>query len=165
MARCVLNPFGLSDRPGTVNIYLNPSSNLVSSVYAFGNVSERLTVEGQLQSGSAYLQSQGITHIDYVKIDVEGAEAEVLKGLVTELAAGQIRLLHFEYNRGALESRFLLKDFYALLEPLGYCLGKLYPEGVMFQDYRWDLEDFMGPNYVACRKDDAAMIALLQIAG
>ena len=164
LARCVLNPFGLSDGAGTVKIYLNPTSNLVSSMYTFGDASKWETVDGELQSGSAYVQAHGIEHIDYLKIDVEGAEALVLKGLVPELAAGKIRLLHFEYNRGALESRFLLKDFYALLQPLGFCLGKLYPHGVMFQDYRWDLEDFVGPNYVACRKDDAEMIALLKIA-
>jgi FkbM family methyltransferase len=163
--RTVLNGFGLSDRPAAVRIFVNPESTLVSSLYAFGNTEHRMTVEGQLRSGSDYMREHGIAHVDYLKIDVEGAEALVLKGLAPELQAGRIRLLHFEYNRGALESRFLLKDFYALLEPMGYCLGKLYPDGVLFQDYRWDLEDFMGPNYVACRRNDEEIKQLLQLAG
>ncbi len=162
--RTVLNAFGLSDQAGSVTIFVNPESTLVSSIYAFGSTQHRITVEGQLRSGSDYVREQAIDHIDYLKIDVEGAEALVLKGLAPELQAGRIRMLHFEYNRGPLESRFLLKDFYALLEPMGYCLGKLYPEGVLFQDYRWELEDFMGPNYVACRRDDEELKRLVRLA-
>ncbi len=161
--RTVLNAFGLSDQAAEVKIFINPESSLVSSLYAFGSGDRRMTVQGRLHSGSDYVREQRISHIDYLKIDVEGAEALVLKGLAPELQAGRIRLLHFEYNRGALESRFLLKDFYALLEPVGYCLGKLYPDGVLFQDYRWEMEDFMGPNYVACRRDDKEMQQLLKL--
>jgi hypothetical protein len=55
-------------------------------------------------------------------------------------------------------TKFLLKDFYDLFESRGYRLGKLYPDFVGFQKYRFEDEDFRGPNYVAASPEVAALL-------
>jgi hypothetical protein len=49
-------------------------------------------------------------------------------------------------------SRFLLRDFYQLLEPAGYLVGKIFPNGVDFRPYSPDDENFFGPNFLAVQR-------------
>ena len=58
-----------------------------------------------------------------------------------------------------IETKFLLKDSYSLLESRGYKVGKLFPNYVRFREYRFEDEDFRGPNYVAASTQVAALIA------
>jgi FkbM family methyltransferase len=159
--RVTLNDFGLSDVDGTVDVCVDPSSSVLSSMLDFAETAVTPgaveKVPCQVKRGEAYCQEAGIDEVDFLKIDVEGAEHQVIAGFMPMIEARKVRLLQFEYNRGAIISHFLLRDFYQLLEPLGYSLGKLYPDGVQFHDYTLAHEDFHGPNYVACLKDDTDM--------
>ena len=107
------------------------------------------------------MERNGISSVDFLKIDAEGADGAVVRGFEKAFRNGKIRLAQFEYNRGAIVSRFLLRDFYAFFEPLGYRVGRLLPEQVVFQPYRLEHEDFAGPNYIACKLSDADLIASL----
>jgi hypothetical protein len=55
-----------------------------------------------------------------------------------------------------------LIDFYKLLAPLGYTLGKLTPDGVDFKTYGLLDEDFKGPNYLAVLTTRPDIIAEVQ---
>ena len=79
-------------------------------------------------------------------------------GFEPMISEKRIRLIQFEYNRGAIIGDFLLKHAYQFFRPRGYRLGKLTPGGVQFHDYELAHEDFLGPNYIACRDDDAELI-------
>ena len=79
------------------------------------------------------------------------------------IAAGQIRLIQFEYNYGAIVSRFLLRDFHRFFNQYDDQVGKLYPTGVLFRDYAFEQEDFHGPNYVACRREDRQLIETISV--
>ncbi len=76
----------------------------------------------------------------------------------------KIRLLQFEYNRGAILSGFLLRNFAKCFKEKGYGIGKLFPNGVLFKDYDYDQEDFRGPNYVACIATDKELIETISIS-
>ena len=60
-------------------------------------------------------------------------------------------------------SRTLLIDYYDLLQPLGYQLGKLRPNGVEFHEYDPDRENWIGPDYVAVLNDELDLIDKLKI--
>ena len=62
-------------------------------------------------------------------------------------------LVQFEYGRVNVVNRFFLRDFYDFFEARGYAVGKIFPTSVDFRDYELSDEDFMGPNYLACRRD------------
>lgn len=166
-SRVHLNDFGLSNDDGVVPVSVDPSSNVLASMLDFeGNAAspgKLEKVDCQVKRGADYCAKQGIEMLDFLKIDVEGAEQQVIEGFLPMIKDKKIRLLQFEYNRGAIISHFLLRDFYELLAPLGYKLGRLFPEGVQFHDYTLAHEDFQGPNYVACLEDDEAMQTAISV--
>ena len=118
-------------------------------------------IDCAMRSGDAYMAEQGIDRIDLLKIDVEGAEHLVLQGLAGALAGGRIGVIQFEYGQANIVTRFLLRDFHLLLESHGYSVGKLYPNRVDFRRYRFEHEDFIGPNFVAVPSDAAGVKELL----
>lgn len=55
------------------------------------------------------------THIDLLKIDVEGFELEVLIGAKNLLKENRIKIIQFEFNEVNIIQRRFLKDFYEVL--------------------------------------------------
>lgn len=53
--------------------------------------------------------------IDFLKIDVEGFELDVLKGATNLLKQNRINIIQFEFNEVNVIQRRFLKDFYELL--------------------------------------------------
>ena len=163
--RVHVNQFGLSDESGNVDVHLY-SSNLISSMFSLDIQRDvTKTIACAVRRGADYAAAQGIDHIDVLKIDVEGAEGKVLSGFEPMFSERRIGVVQFEYNRGAILGDFLLKHAYKFFRPRGYRLGRLGPEGVQFHEYELAHEDFLGPNYVACREDDAEMIGLISTFG
>jgi FkbM family methyltransferase len=168
--RIKVNPFGLSDRDGTTRLYTIPedstrasvvrdSATATAAVIAGGHV-EPIDVE--IVTGDAYAEMNNISHIDFLKVDVEGAELPVMRGFARTFARGAIDLVQFEYSQANLFTRDFLGDFHRFFAERGYAMGALYPEGVAFKSY--DIlndEDFIGPNYVACRTARADLMAAL----
>lgn len=149
----VINNFGLSDKTGTITMHLFESAkdnNLTSHVaYPHGAYRE---IACPVRTGDEYMRGSGVKRIDFLKIDVEGAEHLVLNGFGTAIDAGEIDVIQFEYGRVNIITHFLLRDFYEFFESRGYLVGKLCPDHVDFRAYTLEDEDFIGPNYVAVRK-------------
>jgi hypothetical protein len=70
-----------------------------------------------------------------------------------------VSVVQFEYGWGNIVTKFLLRDYYSYLEQRGYRIGKLFPESVRFREYRFQDEDFIGPNYVAASSEMAALLS------
>ncbi|MCU1344104.1 MAG: hypothetical protein JWL70_370 [Acidimicrobiia bacterium] len=159
-----VNAFGLGSAAGSFEVDYYPEASWRSNSLG-GDVDEagrRLSpqrVMAEIQAGDAYCSERAIDHIDLLKIDVEGTEFAVLEGFSDLVSRRAISVIQFEYGQFTGLARHFLADFYDLLEPLGYRLGKLFPNGVDFRPYRLEDEDFMGPNYVAALPSSAALIA------
>jgi hypothetical protein len=147
--KLVPNGFGLSNTAGTLRMKHRLDYDAVSTYL------EELAVEnfewrsGLTMRGDDYVESRRISYIDYLKIDTEGAEGLVLEGFSETLKQGKIGIIQFEYGYAAILSKWLLVDAYRLLTPLGYKLGRLTAQGIMFHDYALYHETFNGPDYVA----------------
>ena len=146
---------GLSDHAGETTFYHYPDKPGETSLIAhpFQNQTSGFELKGQLRTGDAFCAEHGIQKIDLLKIDVEGAESFVLRGFEKMLAGGRISMIQFEYEKLNTVSKFLLKDFYALLEGHGYTLGKIFPTYVDFRDYDFEHELLWGSNYLAVLKN------------
>jgi len=158
--RTILNSIGLSNREGMAKVHIDPSSDVLSTTLDFASDSAAAldTIQCPVITGARYCAEHGIERIDFLKIDVEGAEINVLRGFESLIDRQTIRIIQFEYNRGAIVSGFLLRDFFQYFTQRGYTLGKLYPNGVRFHDYSFIDEDFRGPNYVAVLGTEGAVI-------
>jgi len=140
------------------------SSHTHSSIYDIEGINykpiDHTTIE--LIKGDDLLLNEGIDFVDFLKLDLEGAEYDALLGFKDSLAKGKIGAIQFEYGYINITSKKLLIDFYNLLEPYGYKIGKIFPKEVEFRPYLHKYEDFIGPNFIAVHQDQIKLINLLK---
>ncbi len=96
-----------------------------------------------------FCTEQNIKKIDFLKIDVEGAEMNVLKGADNMIANHKIGTIQFEYGGTYIDAGVLLKDAFDFLISRGYNIYKLYPKKITRVDYSRALENFQYANYIA----------------
>jgi hypothetical protein len=116
--------------------------------------------DAQLVTLDAYCTLNHIAKVDFVKIDVEGAEYRVLKGFGEHLRRQAVQCVQFEYGAFSTQTRFLLSDYYSLLSQ-AYWIGKIFPTYVDFRDYDWSMDDFRFSNYCCVLKSRPDLRALL----
>jgi FkbM family methyltransferase len=99
-------PFGLGQRDETLPFYAPSTSNLGTGSFVgeFGLDSTN-AMELPVRNGDRVIEAEGIDGIRLVKIDVEGFEKEVLRGLINTLRS-QRPLAIFELSRHVNESLF-----------------------------------------------------------
>jgi FkbM family methyltransferase len=93
-----------------------------------------------------------IDEIDFLKVDVEGAEMDVLLGAMELLEQGRIKALSFEFGSGQVNSRSYFRDFWDLLTNLGFRLYCIAPGGKLLSIpiYDEEHEHYRGvSNYLA----------------
>ncbi|MFA4993860.1 MAG: FkbM family methyltransferase [Bdellovibrionales bacterium] len=156
--RC--NNFGLFSRSGEINMHVYDASNTFSSHVNYPNGAHHEKV-CPVRTGDDYVREKNVEKIDFLKIDVEGAEFDVLKGFSEAIDRKSIDVVQFEYGKVSIMTHILLYDFYGFFESKGYAVGKIYPEYVDFRAYTLDDEDFLGPNYLACLRQRTDIIKLL----
>ena len=148
---------GLSDRGGPDTAYWNLAHDTTSAVspsldqgpFVDGQVR---TVTCQFTTGDLYAEEHGAP--TFIKVDTEGHELRVLRGCKSLLSGGNVQLMQFEYGSTYLGSGARLEQIYELLSPLGYSIGRLFPNYVDFQKYSLRDESFRMGNYIAARDDN-----------
>lgn len=153
---------GLSDEAGTVTLRHYPTLPELSTTSAYPHPYEHTEITAAVAVGAAQMAQLGVDTIDLLKIDVEGMEERVLRGFDPLLRSGRVALVQFEYGRVNILNGFLLHHSAAFFKQRGYVVGKVYPDAVDFREPTLDDEDFLGPNYLACRADRADMLAALR---
>jgi len=160
--RVSLNCAGLSDADGVREMFYYPEHpDLTSNVHRHGSHTV-VPFQANLMRGDSYCRQRSIEKIDFLKIDVEGAEHLVLKGMGGYLSEGRVSCVQFEYGAFSIQTRVLLADYYSMLEK-NYWIGKIFPSGVEFADYDWRMEDFRFANYCCVSKDRDDLRQLLAV--
>jgi FkbM family methyltransferase len=164
-ARIQVNAIGLADEPGRVVADTYPDEPWLASIVQGAdaiNAGRSTKISCEVTTGDAFCAARGIAHVDLLKLDVEGAEGDVLAGFAKMLDRQQIDAIQFEYGMANIYSRFLLIDAYGLLTRAGFVIGKLYPDGVRFKPYHPADEDLRGPNHVAVASRRADLVRACQ---
>jgi FkbM family methyltransferase len=137
----------------TVALYSDGEASSMASLYQrrmghalrFFEFKEQVTVK-RLDSFCAL---HGISHIDLLKLDVEGHELSVLRGAGTLLTTGAIDMIQFEFGRASVDARVFMKDFFELFGDR-YAVHRVVCDGLTpVREYRETLEVFLTTNYVA----------------
>lgn len=99
----------------------------------------------------------GLDRVDYMKMDIEGAELAALRGAEHSLRTHTIRALSFEFGSANINSCTFLHDFWDLFQEMRYRLYRICPGGVLIpvRNYHEGLEYFrLATNYIASAVDD-----------
>lgn len=164
----VTNNVGLSNVAGVIHYKDygdNSGKNTIINDATFWDESIQMeSKESILTTGDSYCDERNISFIDFLKIDVEGADHLVLQGFDRMLTNKNIRVIQFEYGYTHADAKFLMRDFFSLLNSKGYIVGKMWSDGIEFSDFFYWLNNFKsGPNYVAVREDDVEIINAISV--
>jgi FkbM family methyltransferase len=156
-ASVVRNNFGLSSAAGEASLFIFGNGNGMNSLYQRNGLEDgwgvaRPTIQEavRLQTFDGYCAANRIERVDFCKVDVEGHELEVFKGMSASLSNRTVQMVQFEYGGCNIDSRVFLKDIFSYFESYGYELHKIRPRAprrVARYDQR--LENFQYQNWVA----------------
>jgi FkbM family methyltransferase len=159
--RAHLHQCGLSDAAGELTMFFYPDRHELTCDMPRHRDLAVVPFEVEVTTLDRFCAEQGIDRIDYLKIDVEGAEHRVLKGASELLRAGRIGCIQFEYGAFSIDTRIMLRDYFEQLAPT-YVIGKIYPDHVAFADYDWTMESFRFSNYLCLSRDRPELRRLVQ---
>lgn len=118
--------------------------------------------QAPLTTGTRYCQDRGIEQVDFLKIDVEGAEHRVLLGFDPMFRLGKTRLVQFEYGYANGDAHFLMRDFFDFFRCRGYLVAKIRNGPLEFRPFEYAMNNFdSGPNYLAVHQNDSEIITIL----
>lgn len=105
-----------------------------------------------------FVEDHGLSQIHLLKIDTEGHEFQVLRGLSRTLARHAMDGIQFEFNRMQVMSRTLMRDFFELL--MGYSFYRRVQDGLV-PDPNSPIfcELFAYQNIVALRSDGQSQVS------
>lgn len=144
--KIIFLPHALGEKEEVLNFYVNDDDDL-SGHNSFYDMKEigytELTHPIKLVTKrlDTLLLDLEIQTVDFLKIDVEGFEMNVLKGLDIFLKRGDIKLIQLEYGHAARAGRILLKDICEYLETFEYAGYIVMPNGLLKIEYNPFIEN------------------------
>ena len=123
---------------GPLEFQVHDSSRAAfSSIYAQDETGHTITVEGC--SLDDLLEAEGIDRVDFVKLDVEGAEIDALGGCSRSVEAGRLPVVAIEFSEKVLNSanRTTL-DLAKAWQDRGYSFFRLNPADLTLSPAEFD---------------------------
>lgn len=114
---------GFGERKKTSRMYTYESDRTSGHASIYKNVFDELyestdlaEIEFEMTTVDEFCDENDIGFIDFLKIDTEGHEKEVLAGASRMISEKRISIIQFEFNTMHVYSRVFLRDFYNLLK-------------------------------------------------
>lgn len=147
---------GLGERPDSVELYSDRDGSGLASVYPrdlkFRNIdfSNHETIE--LTTLDMFCEQNGVTLIDFLKLDVEGHELAVLRGGQKMFSSGRVKMVQFEFGGCNIDSRTFFKDYMNFFAK-DFDVYRILSNGLRkIEAYNERLEVFQSANYLAVKK-------------
>jgi len=147
---------GFNDKDTVTNLYSNKNSSGIASIYQrnLQHLNTKLdqidTIE--LTTVDNFCAKHSLSHIDFLKIDVEGNELKVLQGAKKMIANGNINYIQFEFGGTAIDAHIYFQDFFYLLKDK-YNIYRILKNGLRpINQYSELQENFITTNFFAEKK-------------
>lgn len=150
-----LHALGLGRASGPGQLYSDRAQSGLASVYRRGGAHLGFQLDQAepivLTTLDQFCAAQGLAHLHFVKLDIEGHELAALHGAAGLLERGAIDFVQFEFGGANLDSRTYLRDFLALLQPR-YTVFRVAKDGLVpVGPYRETDEIALTINFLAQR--------------
>jgi FkbM family methyltransferase len=113
---------GLSSHRNELELYVYPERETTGHASVYKEVFKKLHSESspisfkcEFNTLDQFMSDQCISYINFLKIDTEGHEIDILKGGKQALENRQIGIIQLEFNEMNVISRTFLRDFYDLI--------------------------------------------------
>lgn len=132
-----------------IHININKLDDTQSSIYRYSESTEPLSVDQICLDN--FIDSRKNKRIDFIKIDTEGHELEVLKGMRRIIKNQLVDYIQFEYGGTYRDAGVTLKQAYDILEK-NYIICHLCSSGLLPLSYQDSLETYRYSNWIAVSK-------------
>lgn len=144
---------GFGEESGIKTLFYNKKKSGLASMYNrrlshFG-IKMNLTELIELKTLDNFCEENKIKKIDFLKLDVEGNEFNVLEGAKKMINRNEIRIIQFEFGGCNIDSRTYFQDFWYLLSPKYRIYRILKNDIVEIPKYKEVNEIFVTTNYLA----------------
>jgi FkbM family methyltransferase len=95
--RVILQPVGVWDSPGTMNLSIAEENSGENSMVLKPG---KTAIQVPVTTIDALVNQLGISHVNYIKMDIEGAERHALRGAAHTLRSSKPRLMLDTYHLG-----------------------------------------------------------------
>jgi len=156
-----INQQGVTDKNSTLSFNVVAKKAGTNSLQIFSNEAVEKVIDVQCVSIDRYTFENNIKYIDFMKVDTEGNDYNVLLGAKKLFQQKKVGLIQFEYNFRWIIFRHFLRDVFELVLPLDYLIGKITPKGIIkFDEWHPELETFRENNYLIWHGDLIEKIGL-----
>jgi FkbM family methyltransferase len=108
-------------------------------------------IEFESETLDRFCEINNIDRINFLKIDTEGSEFDILMGAARMLRENNIDIIQFEFNEMNIISRVFLLDYYKLL--LNYNIYRITSYGIIpLGKHKTENEIFQYQNFLAINK-------------
>jgi len=159
----IINHAAVSDKTGRREIFYDKAQSGLASLHkrdlrAYSIALDQSELIKTIRLDE-YINRQKITHVGFIKMDIEGHEMLALQGMGPYLHADFVDFIQFEYGGANLDSHTSLMELYGLLESRGFVLAKIMPKGLQIRSYEPWMDNFAYANYVAIAKETYQKLA------
>lgn len=145
----IFQNIGLGDKNEILKIHYDTVEQGNASILADN---KKYSEEVCIVTLDSFCVQNAIDNIDFMKMDVQGYEYNVLLGAKNLLAKGRIKFIQFEFDEPNINNRVFFKDFWDLLSEKYDIYQCLYNGIVKIYNYHYELENFRCMNYLAVKK-------------
>lgn len=148
----------LGSEPGEGVFYAEAESGETSSLVRAFSQKGATPMRVSVTTLDHELEKRSVDYVDFVKVDAEGLDLQVLKGARKTLRSKKIGIVQFEYNFPWALTGCTLADAINFLEEVGYAVFLLKSSGLYHINYRRYGEYFGFSNYVGISEPNKAMV-------
>lgn len=135
-----------------MNYYYQKETEGCSSLFdrkVLGSIpTKKITI--QVTRLDTFCNNNRIDRINFLKIDTEGSEWDVLQGANSLITNGKIDIVQFEYGGTYPDANITLQQVYTYLTQQGYVIFRIAPDGLIhIPQWRDALENNHFSNYIA----------------
>lgn len=161
-----LNQFAISSQDSFQAFYFYENHPTLSGIYRRDiKLEERLklgvpkSISVPTTSLDSYCGTMDIKRINFIKIDVERAELDVIFGAEQLLKKGKIDYLQFEYGGTYLDTKTTLKQVFEYLQSMKYLIFKILDDKLEYKpQFLPEYENYKYSNFLAVNEQFKAKI-------
>lgn len=143
--------FGFGQTASNAKLFSTEPLSVRASLFTGDSTLQLQSEDVKITTLDAFCQEHGIQRIDFLKIDTEGSEYDVLQGARNLLVDGKVSALQFEFGEFNIRSKKFFIDFFHLLQP-HYRIYQILVHGLRpIRQYSDREEVFLTANYYAER--------------